>query len=281
MAAYKENPSFNAKCAQLKDMIWELQCYSCESVPSPFKNGMNRYPCNNEQHLLCENCNEKCKCGSSVNTNPSKFVNQIYEDFPWYCGYFPNGCREILPKEQLGSHEKNCLYKPVYCPRISCSLKIPFIQFTTEHETKCIGAAKMMGENESDLWKIKMATTTILKPNNVMQLILRSGKVFYLNVQRKPEASMIWVQFHGSDDELSNYEYSVTSSHSDEKKQFSFSAPVLPLTEKPETIPDNNYVFTIKAKIAQKYASSDELIRLAVRIRCLKDVEKYKDVESD
>ena len=273
--------NFEAKSVMLKNMILELQCYLCKSVPSPFENGMNRYPCNDQHHLLCENCKEKCKCGSNVINNPSKLIIKLYEDFPWYCGHFPNGCREIMLKEQLKSHEKNCIYKSVYCPLTSCGLKVPFNLLTEHIDTKCKNAGKNLGKIDSDIWKIKMATDSIIaKPSKVMQLILNSGKVFYLNLQRTPEASMIWVQFHGLDDELSNYEYSITSSHCDENKHFSFTAPVLPLTKDPKNIPDNNLVFTIKPKLAQKYAFRDGFFRISIRIRCLKEEAKDEDIES-
>ena len=283
MAAYKEKMSFDAKCAKLKDMIWELQCFSCKSVPSPFGSGRNRYICDWNGHSLCEDCKYQCRCGSSVTRTPSKLIFKLLKDLPWFCGHYPFGCREILQKQRLENHERNCIYKPVFCPYLDCAQKMAFCQLSNHIKKQCkrnFRKAENEGGSYSDYY------CTYIKARfshqeffwDVMKLTTRSGNVFYEITKETPKVLMMWIQFHGLDDELSNYEYSIVSNNG--RKRFSFSSEVLPMTEDPDTISNKYPVLMLTKEAIKRMADKDNDFCYRVEIRNLKEEAKDDDVES-
>lgn len=99
------------------NMMPELICHGCQSVPRPNNPGRNRYVCF-KSHTLCENCQEKCPCGSRGGLNALKIYEEIIAEGPWLCKNYTNGCRKIIDKaEDIEDHEIDCIFRVVYCPR--------------------------------------------------------------------------------------------------------------------------------------------------------------------
>ena len=41
-------------------------------------------------------------------------------NLPWYCQYYPKGCRYILEEDDLEPHQNECAFRPVNCPHLDC-----------------------------------------------------------------------------------------------------------------------------------------------------------------
>ena len=79
---------------------------------------------------MCENDKALCPCGSNVGKNPSPIVSKLLQDLPWMCNNFKSGCREIKEKtEELEKHQRNCIYRQIFCPDFSCKEKLLFLDF--------------------------------------------------------------------------------------------------------------------------------------------------------
>ena len=115
-----------------------LQCYKCKSVPGPGEKRF-RYECIEQSHAICENCKDRCLCGSLVPKNPLTFVDLILGMLPWMCENYQFGCRENFEKEEdLKRHQKCCKLKEIKCPYQSCREKMGneklLIHIQTKHE---------------------------------------------------------------------------------------------------------------------------------------------------
>ena len=45
---------------------------------------------------------------------------------PAFCSNKDRGCQEILMKEEMISHEKECVYRPINCPDLKCTAKVTY-----------------------------------------------------------------------------------------------------------------------------------------------------------
>ena len=87
---------FDYKSKLLESIIESLQCFNCKDVPGFMKDQRNRYSCFEKSHQLCENCKDKCECGSLVVKFPNPIVKQMLKELPMYCMNYKRGCREIF-----------------------------------------------------------------------------------------------------------------------------------------------------------------------------------------
>ena len=91
----------------------DLQCNVCLTIPdnSPI------YQCANG-HLLCKTCHpklERCPCcRKSLSGIRSLHAETTVRKIPTKCTF--EGCKVILPREDLPSHSKTCRYRQVKCP---------------------------------------------------------------------------------------------------------------------------------------------------------------------
>ena len=70
----------------------------------------------------------QCPCGSNVGKNPSPLAAKLLKDLPWMCNNFKSGCREIKEKiEELEKHQRNCIYRQIFCPDFSCKEELLFL----------------------------------------------------------------------------------------------------------------------------------------------------------
>ena len=128
----------------LKGLEKKLICYGCkQNVLTIFNR--KAYRCQ-RMHLLCEDCDRmtpiyhmniwlSCPCGGSwENTICPKF-SEYPKDWPYFCEYHNNGCREILFEEEMRQHQEQCNYKEANC--ISCWKKIMYKDYANHLEKEC------------------------------------------------------------------------------------------------------------------------------------------------
>lgn len=118
-----------SKQVDVEELITALQCFSCKDVPGPGAQRRDRYACVNESHALCTSCKLMCACGSPVGKKPSPYIGHFLREGPWMCFNFKNGCRETKNHvEDLGVHQRNCIYREIFCPFIACRKELVFIE---------------------------------------------------------------------------------------------------------------------------------------------------------
>ena len=120
----------------LESVIETLQCFNCKDVPGFMKDQRNRYSCFEKSHQLCENCKDKCECGSLVVKCPNPIVKQMLKELPMYCMNYKRGCREIFAEpEGLNDHEVGCVFRLAYCPSSSCKIGKMVFKDIADHYT--------------------------------------------------------------------------------------------------------------------------------------------------
>jgi hypothetical protein len=124
------------------DLYEFLVCQDCEAVP---KEGPI-YTCDSGSHETCHNCflkSQICKCDADIKVR-NKGLEKVRTTLPLSCKFRKNGCNAILKLESLLYHEVDCEWRPMFCPRLSCSsnksnaVKIIFnllANHLTEHHT--------------------------------------------------------------------------------------------------------------------------------------------------
>lgn len=220
----KCDSKFDSKCKELLKILPELQCFKCKDVPGPKQDQKNRYICFNESHNLCEKDKVQCPCGSNVGKSPSPLVAKLLQDLPWMCKNFKSGCREIKENtEELEKHQRNCIYRQIFCPDFSCKEDLLFLDveyhLTTVH--------KNMIEIKADYVQDHELNTT--GPGNVKQKLLKwnchynsnfehsemtwglykvttsDGDVFFQSAYFNNRTFYAWTYFFGSVDERNVY----------------------------------------------------------------------------
>ena len=75
----------------LQELLPNLVCFKCKEPPTGLN--PNRYKCMNNSHSLCENCKERCDCGSNATKTPCGLTAQLLKTLPSFCSYYKNGCK--------------------------------------------------------------------------------------------------------------------------------------------------------------------------------------------
>jgi hypothetical protein len=107
----------------LKELESFLECNVCLYVPysSPI------YQCDNG-HLLCKECYKKLSycpcCRALLSKIRNRFAEKVQDKIPMKCKFAGYGCKEILPRKDLPSHAKECVYREVVCPNYYCGERV-------------------------------------------------------------------------------------------------------------------------------------------------------------
>ena len=170
--------NYRAKCQELLRLITDLQCYKCKDVPGPNENGKNRYSCLDSSHTLCEKDKLECPCGSVVGKNPSPLAVKLLEGLPWMCQNYKRGCREIkVDIGELEIHQRNCIFRPIYCPRVGCFNKSREIELLfkdlTKHLTDSHGNDNkiQMLEGRRNVWAARLTDRQKKNPKLDKELV--------------------------------------------------------------------------------------------------------------
>ena len=68
---------------------------------------------------------KKCRCSKyniTFSNSENAVLKTLMAQLPIYCKYKSNGCQEILMKEDMTNHEQGCVYRPIFCPEINCTI---------------------------------------------------------------------------------------------------------------------------------------------------------------
>ena len=176
---------------------------------------------------MCEKDKTQCPCGSNVGKSPSPIVAKLLQDLPWMCNNFKSGCREIKEKtEELEKHQRNCIYRQIFCPDVSCKEKLLFLDL--EYHFLATTAHKNIIEINVDYVPEHELNST--GPGNVKQKLLKwncnyntnfehpemtwglykvttsDGDVFFQSAYFKNSTFYTWTYVFGSEDDRRVYQ---------------------------------------------------------------------------
>ena len=278
------NAKFALSREALEEIISELRCYSCKSVPASYGQRRYVYVCVKVGHSLCENCKDKCACGSKVTKAPSKAISNLLKSLPNYCRFFHRGCREMLPMEEVEKHEKCCVFRVVICPTYYCEELISFHLFeqhfnSRKHPPGDIITAPRKSEN-SDTFLIypKIKTCNIDQAGFATRKLSKSqNETFFVNGFTLKGTLHLWVQYYGSSEEAKNYEFSMSSKTKTSKMNTHYG-PVYSIDEDKKAIWNKGETFAMSTRFMLGMIEKDGEFAIEVEIKCLKD--KSKNPES-
>ena len=260
------------KCELLESLIESLQCYSCGAVPGPSEEQRNRYNCIDYSHQLCEDCRERCMCGSPVVENPNPMTQKLLKNLPMYCKHYISGCREMFAQaEDLDYHQNGCIYRQLFCPYLDCySL---FCEFQIDEPLKkehleAFEASKELitveyHENMKCLIDLS-ADDCIFNTNSVWlprNLEIIHGVEFFFVGESKNNMLYFWIYFIGSPQEAKNYAYNMSFT-SKEGETFNYYGKVKPLDKSDDAIITGQSVFMIGAEVVKKSRNEDMKISI-------------------
>ena len=266
------NANFLMSREALEEIISELTCYSCKMVPDSYGQRKNVYVCDNSGHSLCENCKNKCLCGSTVTRTHSKAISALLKSLPQYCKHFLQGCRERLTKEEMKNHEKGCIYRQIVCPDFGCQLKVPFHSLSQhvdddKHEMVDL---KMVEDSKSFLFRLKNTQHVMNLGKLGLRKIVCQSATFFVSGSFSNEVMHLWMFYYGSADEAKNYEFSATMA-SKTCKMNTLHGPIYPIDADYNEIWSNFYIVTVHKRfmlgIIEKYGD----FTIDFKIHCLKE----------
>ena len=118
----------------MMDVRNKLICKECDVFPRP---DVKMMLCGSCTQLLCQNCcGIQCPLCQNESKNPKfpTFIQQpelmeVYSGFKTHpCANVKNGCLEEIPAklDKLRSHEQNCIFQMVPCPKMNCKETLIF-----------------------------------------------------------------------------------------------------------------------------------------------------------
>ena len=118
----------------------ELKCYICESR---LKAGKHRWYRCTQAHLVCQDCKEvkekkNCSCSRFIPPEHIKVIEALLDvdKMKFKCENLARGCQESSDKENMISHQVECIQRLVKCPYVSCESKVPFLELLDHMKEK-------------------------------------------------------------------------------------------------------------------------------------------------
>merc|ERR1711974_91623 len=132
LAKMAKRAKFEFKKELFNEMRDDLKCKTCDSMPRP---DTKLWFCQNG-HAICNNCYGGSKRCCAGGVSPSEVVQKLLKDLPIQCAWNGNGCNDVLTKDTLLQHEKNCVYRKINCPRIHCKDNVCFFNLMNHFDKK-------------------------------------------------------------------------------------------------------------------------------------------------
>ena len=270
------------KRKSLQSIIKSLQCFKCKDVPGFKEEQQNRYSCVDESHQLCEKCKTTCECGSLVGKCPNPTTKQILEELPVYCPHYKTGCHEtFLLAESLDDHQQGCIFRPVFCPYVSCKQILVLFKDVIEHLTQVHESKFWFDATENkfsgDLDTSKNNDGAFWKPIGIK---IGSGIYFFLVGQIINRIAYFWLYVMASPLQAKKYAYTLSVIGKNGNTFITFNDYAKPLDEGKDEIIENQLVFMIGTEAIMKIRNENEKLPVEITIRDLKEEAKDDEEES-
>jgi len=143
---------------------------------------------------------------------PSPMISKLLGGLPWICKNYRYGCREIkIAVEDLEYHQRNCIYRPVFCPRTNCRDKFALFKDVNDYHVTIhqnfYEVDRIIGE--ANKWKtcFWFPENWDTKPTTWLAGIMTStdGDLFYDIAYFDGNSFYLWLYFFGGPDEAKKF----------------------------------------------------------------------------
>ena len=272
-----------AKYELLEKLKPDLQCYKCKDLPGPHRDQRKRYSCIDASHLLCEKDKAKCPCGSFVGTKPSTIIDKLLEGFPYkMCDNYAAGCRVIkMSAEDFQKHQKNCPFRQVFCPVLSCKEKevlsqdiITHLKSIHNYDFENILCLANFQEYVLTTYNLNFGT---LKRGNTSigwkKTLSFDGALFFFVGKVIDNILYLWIYYFGEPNDATKYSC-VINAYNKIGESFHYTGTVHALDEE-----DNEIIASQSLLMLGVSAATKDLFDEKVQLKIVVTIEKVGDGE--
>ena len=267
----------------------ELKCHSCGVGPRAGKSHQ-WYKCLSS-HSTCMVCAIgafKCKCGEALSKQYCKMTEELLKlkSMRFKCHNQSRGCQETMVEEAMISHETECIYRLIKCPRIDCKLKVPFHELL-DHMKKNEPAKHLYksysilnGEKQKHESKLTLKIEEV--GGHLPVYFDVNGRSFFSIVRVKEETFYQWIHFLGSPDDAKNYSYTLEyyGNNGASQRTNIYTNFVIPIDEPSHAVEKSFNCFTMSYQAMVNQFIEDGTFKYSVQIRNLKEEAKDDNEES-
>eukprot|EP00093_Oithona_nana_P010013 10013.XXX_348729_349526_1 [CDS] Oithona nana genome sequencing. len=228
-------------------------------------NHANHYSYNNynSSFYICHSICRSHSCHTQLQT--------LKTHLPVFCSNKDRGCQEILMKEEMISHEKECVYRPINCPDLKCTAKVTY-HGLLDHFTEVHKDYISMNALKKKKFLITSKIGVDLKPTELLPptRITAFDRTFFEVGIIKDQLMLRWIYILGDPDVAKNFSYTVRVKK--ENIEMSFSRKVKSLSEHYNDITKVKQAFVMPVDEELLYDTNN--IVFEYKIRNLKEEAK-------
>ena len=269
-------------------MYEKLKCQVCETGPTAGKSQW--YQCLSH-HQICQDCKTaeltKCPCGRMISSDHCSLNEELLKltTMRFKCKNTKNGCKETLSEEAMISHQIDCIYRLVKCPRIVCGTKVPFHELL-EHMNQKSDIFKSYDFIDG---KMILMTHELSKKNFengnfslIPVKIANTSETFFIMLRVVDGTFYQWVHFLGSTIEAKNYVYTLEYIGTDDSERSNiYKARVVSIDETKDSIIENSNCLSMPFRsLKAHFVDQDRNFRFSLKIWNMKEEVKDENVES-
>ena len=288
-----ENLDKNFDLKVLKEFRKELHCKKCYLFPRP---DVKLMLCGSCSELLCSKCCGTecpfCQYESKDPKIPTFIRHELLEVHSVFktraCVNSKNGCLEIFSAklDGLKSHEQNCIFQMVPCPRIDCKETVIFKNLNQHlNETHINYFMHYFNYLISKEWKFDGTHAFFARFISHCSLNVYD-KRFYAQFKVEKGVLILKVLMHGFQKDTTPFEVSITFFDGSNKKITTIEDKVYPITEDKDTIFDTSIIRIPLKRLSRYYDAetgeykNQSKIIFTMKIIKLNEVAKDQHVES-
>ena len=181
-------------------------------------------------------------------------------------------------KDDMKKHEEVCVYRPIYCPDLSCSEKVTYVGLM-DHFGEAHKYCEIKTVMNNSKFKIKTKIGTDVSARCFLPTLIKTfDQNFFVEVVIDDEFLFSWIYIHGDPDSAKNYGYEVKVSTLFAK--MNISERVHSLTKHSNDVKKGCLAFSMPKVRLEEFLDEDSNLVLEYQIRNLKEEAKEDNVES-
>ena len=237
---------------------------------------------NHANHHYCYGNGNYIKCNNYYIVELEKSHTQLQTlrtHLPAFCSNKDKGCQEILMKEEMISHDQECVYRPINCPDLKCTEKVTY-HGLLDHFTEVHKDYISMDALKKKKFLITCKIGVNLKPTELLPptRITAFDRTFFEVGIIKDQFMLRWIYILGDPNVAKNFSYTVRVKK--ENIEMSFSRKVQSLSEHYNDITGTYQAFVMPVATVKELLDDTNNIVFEYKIRNLKEEAKDEDVES-
>ena len=260
----------------------KLRCHHCKTPKNPLSVQMYRCASPKCNRRFCEECavfelDEICPFPSVKRNKDHNLIEdtesadlfwELWCELPDFCTFETYGCQEVLMRDVMKKHERECLYRNINCPDIDCDAIVNYMNlndhFRQEHD-ECKEYESNEIRHDIAVGKKLLKSGYYWPPPRIWCL---EQKQFFLVSTVQDDTLYSWVYYYdvaGDETVAQNifYYLSIRSDFDDEGmgEEHYYSGQVRNLEEDPKEIMFKQNAFAIGTRAVQHFLNRNyELI---------------------